>query len=86
MATPSPMGDVSGERPRTSVEAVALGPCVAGRVALRLSDGGELQLSVPEPLCGFFHLRARVVLYHGPDRELLGWLLPDQQIGVDLGT
>jgi hypothetical protein len=68
------------------VPAVAVGPCVEEQVAIRLADGSEQQLSVPEELSAVIRRGMTVVLYHGSRGELLGWRLPDGQVGVDLRT
>jgi hypothetical protein len=70
----------------TEVQAVAVGPCIDGLVAIRLADGSNNQLPVPEELTPFLRPEMRVLLYHGPRGELLGWCLPDRQVGVDLRT
>ena len=81
-----------GERPPNSsstwqaipVEAVAVSAAVEGEVRLRLEDGGEQRLSVPEDLSDLFRPRLRVVLYQGAAAELLGWYVPEHGIGCDL--
>ena len=66
--------------------AVAVGPCIDGRVAIRLADGTEQQLPVPEELSAVLRPGMKVVLYHAARGELLGWCLTDERLGVDLRT
>jgi hypothetical protein len=55
-----------------------------GHVRVRLEDGSELELAVPEELSDLIRPGLRLVLYHGPGAALLGWYLPDRGIGIDL--
>jgi hypothetical protein len=68
------------------VQAVAVGPSIDGHVVIRLADGSEEKLSVPEELPVAIGKGTRVVLYRQRRGELLGWCLPDEQVGVDLRT
>lgn len=72
------------ERHTECVEATALGSWEGARARLRLADGSERELHVPEELSGLFRQGQRVLLYHGTGGELVGWYLPDEQMGLDL--
>jgi hypothetical protein len=71
------------ERHADCVEAVVLGS-EGARAQLRLADGSERELAVPEEFSGLFRQGQRVLLYHGAGGELLGWYLPDERMGLDL--
>ena len=86
------VGEV-GEEPRDGfppegdancVEATVLADCEGPRAQLRLADGSERELPVPEELAGLFRQGQRVLLYHGAGGELPGWYLPDERMGLDL--
>jgi hypothetical protein len=72
------------ERHADCVEATVLGTGEGSRAQLRLADGSERELHVPEELSELFRPGQRVLLYHGAGGELLGWYLPDEQMGFDL--
>jgi hypothetical protein len=72
------------ERHANGVEATVLGDCEGARAQLRLADGSERELPVPEEFSGLFRQGQRVLLYYGAGGELLGWYLPDEQMGLDL--
>jgi hypothetical protein len=76
--------DRSADWNTTEVQAVAVGPCIGSRVPIRLADGSEQQLPVPDELTAALRPGSRVVLYHGARGELQGWCLPDELMGVDL--
>jgi hypothetical protein len=67
-----------------TVNAVALGATADGFVRLGLDDGSERQLSVPEEMSELLRPGERVVLYDDPNGELLGWYLPEHDVGQDL--
>jgi hypothetical protein len=88
---------VEGEEPRQrpqldegtiTVDAVVVETTADRRVRARFEDGSEQQLPAPAPEEMSEHLApgVRVVLYHGPNGELLGWYLPDHEVGQDLRT
>ncbi len=66
------------------IETVAALPPAGGWVGLRLEDGSERRLSVPEGMCELLRPGLEVVLYHRPGGGLAGWYVPDQGIGFDL--
>jgi hypothetical protein len=66
------------------VEATVLADCEGERARLRLADGSERELPVPDEFSGLFRQGQRVLLYHGASGELLGWYLPDERMGLDL--
>jgi hypothetical protein len=68
----------------SKVEAVVVETSADARALLRLEDGSEQQLSAPEEMSELLRPGLRVILYHGPDDELLGWYLPEHEIGLDL--
>lgn len=72
------------DRDTVTVDAVAIETPVDGRVRIRLGDGSERQLSAPEEISELLRPGLRVVLYHGPNSELLGWYLPEHNVGLDL--
>ena len=78
-----PFGSSPGEQ-SAEVEAVTVTAPDGGDVRVRLEDGSERDLPVPEHLSGLIRPGLRLVLYHGPGAELLGWYLPDRGIGFDL--
>jgi hypothetical protein len=78
-----PFGSSPGEQ-AAEVEAVTVTAPVGGHVRVRLEDGSEQDVPVPEHLSGLIRPGLRLVLYHGPGAELLGWYLPDRGIGLDL--
>jgi hypothetical protein len=68
-----------------TVDAVVIETTADRGVRLRLENGSEeQQLSAPEELSEFLRPGLRVVLYHGPSGELLGWYLPEHEVGRDL--
>jgi hypothetical protein len=71
------------ERYAVCVEAAVLGS-EGARAQLRLADGSEQELLVPDEFSGLFREGQRVLLYHGAGGELLGWYLPDERMGLDL--
>jgi hypothetical protein len=66
------------------VEGTVLADSKGASAQLRLADGSELELPVPEDLSKLFREGQRVLLYHDAGGELLGWYLPDEQMGLDL--
>ena len=83
-STPPPSGTALNGQERGQIEAVAVTPPMGGWVGLRLEDGSERRLSVPDGLCDLLRPGLRVVLYHGDGGGLAGWYVPDQGIGFDL--
>ena len=78
-----PLG--SSRSPETAeVRAVTLSEASSGQVRLRLEDGSEQELAVPDHLSRLIRPGLDFVLYHGSDGRLLGWYLPDRGIGLDL--
>lgn len=74
----------SPDKSTIRVEAVASEMTADGRVRLRLEDGGERFLPPPNEMSEFLRPGLRVVLYYAPNGELLGWFLPDYEVGQDL--
>jgi hypothetical protein len=67
-----------------TVDAVAIETGADGRLLLRLEDGSEQELSAPEQMFELLRPGLQVILYQGPDGGLLGWYLPEHEIGLDL--
>ena len=82
--TPQPSDSTTNGHQRGLIEAVAATPPAGGWVGLRLEDGSERRLSVPEGAGDLLHPGLEVVLYHGAGGALAGWYVPDQGIGFDL--
>ena len=67
-----------------TVDAVVIETSADGGVRLRLEDASEQQLSAPEEMSQLLRPGLRVVLYHSPNGDLLGWYLPEHGVGNDL--
>jgi hypothetical protein len=67
-----------------TVDAIAIGTTADGRMRLRLEDDSERQVSAPEEMSELLRPGLRVVLYYRPSGELLGWYLPEHNVGLDL--
>lgn len=67
-----------------TVDAIVVETSANGRVRLRLDDGSEQELAAPEQIAELLRPEVQVVLYHGPAGELLGWYLPEHNVGWDL--
>lgn len=67
-----------------ALEAVAIGPCAGTRAAVRLADGTEREITVPISLSDLICAGMRVILYCEAGGELVGWSLPERQVGHDL--
>ena len=83
-STPPPPDRAVNGHERGQIEAVAVTPPVGGWMGLRLEDGSERRLSVPDGMCELLRPGLGVVLYHGAGGGLAGWYVPDQGIGFDL--
>jgi hypothetical protein len=67
-----------------TVEAVALETTADRHWRLSLEDGSEQQIPAPAELAELLRPGMRVLLYFSPNRELLGWYLPEHKVGQDL--
>jgi hypothetical protein len=67
-----------------TVDAVVIETITDRRVLLRLENGSKELLSVPAEMSELFRPGLRVVLYHSPNGDLLGWYLPEHEVGNDL--
>jgi hypothetical protein len=67
-----------------TVDAVVIETTADRRMLLRLENGSEEQLSAPEEMSELLRPGLRVVLYHDPNGELLGWYVPEHEVGYDL--
>lgn len=67
-----------------TVDALVSGTTADRRVRVRLEDGSERQLPACENMSELVRPGQRVVLYYGPGGELLGWYLPEDEVGYDL--
>ena len=83
-STPPPPDSTTNGHLHGRIEAVAATPPSGGWVGLRLEDGSERRLSVPDGVGELLRPGLEVVLYHGPGGGLAGWYVPDQGIGFDL--
>ena len=78
-----PLGSSRSEE-TAEIKAVTISAASSGHVRLRLEDGSEQELAVPDHLSHQIRPGLDLVLYHGSDGRLLGWYLPDRGIGLDL--
>jgi hypothetical protein len=83
-STPPPSDPASNGHQRGRIQAVAATRPAGGWVGLRLDDGSERRLSVPEGADELLRPGLEVILYHGAGGGLAGWYVPDQGIGFDL--
>jgi hypothetical protein len=65
-------------------DAVVIETTADGRVRLRLENGSEEELSPREEMFELLRPGLSVVLYQDPDGGLLGWYLPEHDVGHDL--
>jgi hypothetical protein len=54
------------------------------KVLIRLGDGRAVELLAPEALRGRFDVDDEVVVLLEADGEIAGWMLPGQNIGVNM--
>jgi len=53
-------------------------------VALKLQDGRDLDLPMPEGLSEHVDVGSPAIVYFDPGDRAVGWYLPDDELGVDL--
>ena len=53
-------------------------------VALKLQDGRDLDLPLPENLSDYVDVGTDAIVYFDPCDRAVGWYLPDDELGVDL--
>jgi DNA-binding CsgD family transcriptional regulator len=53
-------------------------------LVLRLRDGRDLEVPVPERLRGRVEVGASAIVYFDQRDRVVGWYLPDEELGVDL--
>jgi hypothetical protein len=74
----------SPDKGSVTIDAVVIEATADRRMLLRLENGSEEHRSPPEEMSELFRPGLRVVLYHSPNGDLLGWYLPEHEVGNDL--
>jgi DNA-binding CsgD family transcriptional regulator len=76
-----PAGRITAAR---AVNATVSGVAHDDEVALRLQDGSDLDVPMPESLVEHVAVGDPAIVYFDPGDRAVGWYLPDDEMGVDL--
>ena len=68
----------------SAIKATVAGLPQDDEVALKLQDGRDLDLPLPEDLSDHVDVGSSAIVYFDPCDRAVGWYLPDDELGVDL--
>src|SRR4051812_20895773 len=68
----------------SAINATVSGLAHDDEVALRLQDGRDLDLPMPESMSDRADVGSQAIVYFDPSERAIGWYLPEDELGVDL--
>jgi DNA-binding CsgD family transcriptional regulator len=68
----------------SAVAATVVGAIHEDALALKLRDGREMELPLPDSVSEHAVAGSDAIVYFDPSERAVGWYLPDEELGVDL--